>query len=105
MFTDSHNGDDRLVETDAVHEIREAGTQPFYGFFTLFVLFPIVKMAYQAALHHMSFGRWSESIEREDCGVQELDGLETAISSANVPYHCVAGRCGTPFVSIPQGLW
>ena len=32
MFTDSHNVDDRLVETDAVFAIREAGIQPFHVF-------------------------------------------------------------------------
>ena len=104
MFTDSHNVDDRLVETDAVFAIREAGIQPFHVFHDtsyyssteLHTNVPLLFTCHLDAGLSVTDGR--------DCGVQELDGLETAISSANVPNHCVAARCGTYSLAYPRSV-
>jgi hypothetical protein len=87
MFTDSHNVGDRLVEPDAAFEIREARIQSFY-------------LANNTYFHVLSQRRTNVPLfitchlstglivaNRQDRGTQELNSLETAKSSTNIPYH------------------
>jgi hypothetical protein len=95
MFTDSPNSDDRLVETDVLFEIREEGKHISHVLHNVRPYTSLYRRCPPSITCHSGAG--PRVADGKDCGVQKLDGLETAISSANVPYRYVAETCGTYF--------
>jgi hypothetical protein len=92
MFTDSLNSDDRLVETDVLFEIREEGKHISHVLHNVHPYTSSYRRCPPSITCHSGAG--PRVADGKDCGVQKLDGLETAISSANIPYGMSQKRVG-----------